>query len=182
MKIYCASPWFNPFEAIIKKKMKSKFNSEDVFDPQETEASRSYDKSPGKKLAEVIYAENIKNIEDCDTLVFWSPDNSDLGTMMEIGVAIKLGKKILRYDYLKDEIIEVEVPDYSHLEFKEDTFVRVDSVSDAIILGYNYDSKYKFFYELVNGKDNIMLSILGTRVQRVGNDYILASLDYKEIA
>ena len=187
MKIYMASPFFSKFDCLIRDRSIEKIkkyglDSVEVFRPDDTETSKSYSVSPGTELGQKIFEENISHIESCDALLFWNPDNDDLGTMMEVGVALKLGKRIFRFDYLRDKIIEVIPEDFNYCEFTEETFIKIESVSDAVLMGYNYQCPHKIYYEVPEGKDNIMLQFLGTKIEKSGKCYKESVVDFKEVS
>jgi len=181
MKIYVASPFFCKFDYIIREKAMSHFAKDEMFLPDSTEASKSYSVSPGSEMAKQIFDENINHIKNCDALLFWSPDNVDLGTMMEVGVAAKLGKRIFRYNYLNDSITEVDISKAPTV-YPDKFIIRVESIADAYILGYNFDNS-NVYYELAEGMhDNIMLSCNFKRVLKNSiGDYTIKTPDFKEV-
>lgn len=182
MKVYAASPFWNDFEVINRKNSVSCFPEDSVFFPDQTEASMAYAQNPSPELAKKIFDENIEHIQACDTLVFWSPDNNDLGTLLEVGAALRMGKQVLRYNYLNETWTEINPADVPASEIPCDAIVRVSSIADALLLGYNYDTKFKIYYELAPGLvDNMMLNMLFTRVEKVGDKYRLFTMDFNEV-
>lgn len=187
MKYYCASPFFNDEQIRIRDDMVSKINEEDqsaeIFRPDLTESSRAYDKSPGLELGKKIYDDNVEHIDSSEVLVFPKGTN-DVGTLFEVGIAMKLGKKMMRYDQVSDLIENVEfLPDMK--SFGKDTLVAVEDVSSAVLLGYNYDTKYHVYYVLgLDVSDNLMLRFMATRVEfdSKTKKFVVHEYDIKEAA
>jgi nucleoside 2-deoxyribosyltransferase len=182
-KYYVASPWFDPFEALVKSRMIEKLGTEDYFDPHSTEASQSYDESPGEELARTIYNENVSGIVDCMELIF-PYECTDIGTLMEVGIALKRGKRINQYNYLTDSIKRIDItPDESWTIKDNFPVVRLNSLSAAIMLGYNYDHEGIIYYDTCGLGDNIMLSERFTRViMNSQGHYEVAQKNYEDIA
>lgn len=181
--IYFAGPFFRKFDYIIRSEALKYFDKSKVFLPDSTESSKSYDVSPGSDLAQKIFDENVQHIQKCKTLVFWSPDNDDLGTMMEVGIACRLGKRIMRYNYLTDTITEVDYSDHKTVIYPNEFVIKVKNNADAFVLGYNFQNKDHIYYELESGlNDNIMLSMCFKRVKRIDGGYKIMEKNFKEIA
>ena len=143
--VYLASPFFNMFEVVVKGNMieeiEKVFNleDEDLFDPEDSDASEKYGSSENRtpqerfEFAKAIYKDNVEGIKKCDTLVF-PKFTTDLGTLWEVGFAMGLGKKIYRYNFLS---MELEKVDYKPIEWT--TAVRnerdIATTFDAVIFG-----------------------------------------------
>lgn len=186
--VYCASPFFNEFERVIKIEMMESIAQHKelmscrLFDPASTDNSKSYGKSPGSELAVKISEENINGIKSSKYLVY--PElTCDIGTLMEVGVALKEGLIIYKYNYLlgtltlvtpsmKEAILQ-RIP-----EVKPGMAIKVKSLSSAIVLGYHYDVKGIGYCLGKNMKDNIMLSVNFTRITPRGKVLVP---NYKEV-
>jgi nucleoside 2-deoxyribosyltransferase len=167
-RIYFASGFFNPFEIMVKQKMikaiKTKFPDAEYFDPQETDNSKKFnpnDKDHGEELARAIYQDNIREITNCDILVF-PKGTQDLGTLCDLGTGIKLGKEIWRYDYLDNSLTKLG---RLGMDLQNNDVVNVNSLSAGILLGYNFDNTNYIYYVLGEGlSDNIMMRMKYTRL------------------
>lgn len=184
MKIYLASPFFNKFQSLVKANMirnaKVHFGDDQgYFDPASTEASRSYDTSPNYDLAMTILNENIQHIKSSDILIYPSETN-DLGTLMEVGMALRLGLSIYKYDYISESIELQNFTNPEKLMITTKSFIRLGHPYDAIVLGYNYDKGKSLYYDIGDNSDNIMLSIFN-RVEFNGSNYVLVNRDYTEV-
>jgi len=179
---YIASPFFNRFDVIVRDKMIGAIKTEDYFRPDSTEASKSYDVSPGEELAKVIYNENIEHIKACNILIFPVSTN-DLGTLFEVGVALKLGKRVQMYNYLNDTVTELVISNCKErFELISNSVVNVSSLESAILLGYNFDSKFKIAYYMENGlHDNIMLSVPFIPLTYIDSVFLPKIKNYKDV-
>lgn len=85
MKVYFASPWFNPDQAEREDRVKSKLRELgfNVWSPKDNCVC-----SPiaDKAMREKVFCDNCNNIEDCDIL-FAITDGKDMGTIWEAGYA-----------------------------------------------------------------------------------------------
>ena len=178
--IYIASPWFDEHEEQVKRDMMSPF--EYIFDPHETDASKSYAVTPGTELAKVIAADNINAITTCAYTVY-PKLTDDLGTLFDLGCSIKEGNVTICYNE-KDKTYIVVDSDATRDQIKditEPTIVSVKTRSDAITLGYNLQNKDMICYE-TELHDNIMLSTSFKRVAKNNYGvYEFITVDQKEI-
>ncbi len=172
MKVYLASPFFNEFEVKVRDNMQKRvmsyfrenFDDFEIFRPDLTPSSREYSSAENGAerfaLAKEIYKDNISHIDSCDALVF-PADTTDLGTTFEVGYAKSKGKKIYRYDYLSDEIVNIsDLSDFDSIcervMSNDPKVVIINSIGKAVILGMLNDKKPA--YHLLGGCDNIMLA------------------------
>lgn len=85
MKVYFASPWFNPDQAEREDRVKNKLRSLgfNVWSPKDNCAC-----SPiaDKEMRQKVFGNNVYNIETCDIL-FAITDGKDMGTIWEAGFA-----------------------------------------------------------------------------------------------
>jgi hypothetical protein len=145
----------------------------EVFRPDLTESSKSYDKSPGIELGQQIYDDNVNHIVDSNRLVFPMGTN-DVGTLFEVGVALNLRKEIWGYTDADDDLHLLSDPanqispgeDLGLFKFQKETLIQVESLNSAVLLGYNYDCKHNMYYVLgLDVNDNLMLRFMATRVK-----------------
>ena len=169
-KTYLASPFFNEEQIKIRDRMHAAAVKEwgaDPFRPDLTKSSQEYDKSPGLELGEVIYNDNVEHILCAHRLLFPLGTN-DVGTLFEVGIALKMGKDIFGYDNETDTIV-AKLDTGSELglyEFKRPTLIQVETLNSAVLLGYNYDTPYRIYYVLgLDVNDNLMLRFMATRVR-----------------
>lgn len=172
MKVYLASPFFNEFEVMVRDRMQRKvmshfreeFDDFEIFRPDLTPSSRSYSSAENGKerfaLAKEIYKDNIEHINSCGILVF-PADTTDLGTVFEVGYAISKGKLIYRYDYLSDELLNLNetmnLEEYkASAEAISPERIIINSIGKVAILGMV--SEKRPAYHLEKGYDNIMLA------------------------
>ena len=88
MKVYFASPWFNPDQAEREDRIKNKLRSLgfSVWSPKDNcVCSPIADEAMRKK----VFDDNVENIEDCD-IIFVITDGKDMGTIWEAGYACGL--------------------------------------------------------------------------------------------
>lgn len=90
MKIYLASPFFNPEQLEREERIKNKLRElgYEVFAPYE---HGKLDVDAADELRNKIYLENVFNIEDSDIL-FAITDGKDIGTIWESGFACGLNR------------------------------------------------------------------------------------------
>ena len=85
MKVYFASPWFNPDQAEREERVKNKLRSLgfNVWSPKDNCVC-----SPiaDEEMRQKVFDDNICNIETCDIL-FAITDGKDMGTIWEAGFA-----------------------------------------------------------------------------------------------
>jgi nucleoside 2-deoxyribosyltransferase len=180
---YGASPFFNDYERKVKAAMYSKMS--DVFDPESTDTSKQYDAelAAGKHSAEtaqLIFQDNVDHILIASYLVF-PKDTNDLGTLMEVGVAIKESRSVIAYDYGNDMY---SLTDYLHTDLETldaKSVLDCSNKSNAILLGYNYDNKGPIYYTVGFNNDNIMLACLFTRVEYKDSKYVEVEVDMNTV-
>lgn len=85
MKVYFASPWFNPEQAEREDRVKTKLRNLgfDVWSPKD---NCVIPKAAGKELQHEVFSDNCENIKSCDIL-FAITDGKDMGTIWEAGFA-----------------------------------------------------------------------------------------------
>lgn len=178
-RIYIASPFFNQFEVKVRdnmeKKVRETFPNFEIIRPDLSKNSKGYalaDSNERFEKAKLVYADNINDIESASILVFprWT---EDLGTNFEIGYAIACSikdsnKKIYRYDYLSDNLIEVDHDEIKHiaeamLSLKDninfsDYIIKLKSPSHVVLFGILAGFELNPIYEIESGADNIMLA------------------------
>ena len=183
-KIYIASPFFNEFEVKVRdnmeKKVRETFPSFEIIRPDLSENSKGYavaDSSNRFKKAKAVYEDNIRDIESASILVFprWT---EDLGTNFEVGYAIACSvktsyvpnKKIYRYDYLSDSLIEIDTSEIERIANSvldlirnksikfSDYVIKLKSPSHVVMFGILAGLEVNPVYEIEGGADNIMLA------------------------
>lgn len=85
MKVYFASPWFNPDQAEREDRVKNKLRELgfNVWSPKDNcVCSPIADEEMRKK----VFGDNVYNIETCD-IIFAITDGKDMGTIWEAGFA-----------------------------------------------------------------------------------------------
>ena len=85
MKVYFASPWFNPDQAEREERVKGKLHELgfNVWSPKDNcVCSPIADKAMRKK----VFSDNVENIKSCD-IIFAITDGKDMGTIWEAGFA-----------------------------------------------------------------------------------------------
>jgi len=188
-KIYVASPFFNELEVTVRDAMVKAIDEKwkddySLFRPDLTEASRSYGSSPGDELGEKIFGENVEHITSSDVLCF-PLGTRDIGTLFEVGVALRQNKEIYGYKWKpENELRKIDNSKWSIQRFKNATLVQVETLSSAVVLGYNYDSPFVKYYVLGEGvRDNIMLRFMGKRVSFIGKGkFKVEDFDIREAA
>lgn len=152
-KVYIASPFFNKTDCEIRDAMASNFPNKvrpDLLNP-----NIEGDLHKDEELARKIRKDNLDAIDACEFLVF-PMNTTDLGTLYEVGYAIRRGKTILRYDYIRNvvQVISTNVP----LINPVDTYtLDLNKLGAGILLGYWYDNNEHLQYYLGDSADNIML-------------------------
>ena len=85
MKVYFASPWFNPDQAEREERVKGRLRELgfNVWSPKD-----NYVCSPiaDEETRKNVFSDNCNNIDDCDIL-FAITDGKDMGTIWEAGYA-----------------------------------------------------------------------------------------------
>ena len=85
MKVYFASPWFNPDQAEREERVKGKLRELgfNVWSPKDNcVCSPIADEAMRKK----VFSDNVENIKSCD-IIFAITDGKDMGTIWEAGFA-----------------------------------------------------------------------------------------------
>ena len=85
MKVYFASPWFNPEQVEREERVKGKLRELgfNVWSPKDNcVCSPIADKAMRKK----VFSDNVENIKSCD-IIFAITDGKDMGTIWEAGFA-----------------------------------------------------------------------------------------------
>ena len=99
MKIYLASPFFNPVELAVYHNVIGDLRANDkhsVYVPQEHAIPNAWD-MPHHEWAKEVFLEDIKAIEDCDVVMVLNFGMySDSGTAWEAGYAMGLGKMVVQ--------------------------------------------------------------------------------------
>ena len=99
MKIYLASPFFNPTELAVYRNVIGDLRSNDahsVYVPQEHEIPNAWDLS-NQDWARQVFCADIEAIEDCDVVMVLNFGMySDSGTAWEAGYAMGLGKMVVQ--------------------------------------------------------------------------------------
>lgn len=93
MKVYFASPWFNPDQAEREDRVKSKLRELgfNVWSPKDNcVCSPIADEAMRNK----VFDDNVKNIKTCD-IIFAITDGKDMGTIWEAGYANGLNASFL---------------------------------------------------------------------------------------
>ena len=85
MKVYFASPWFNPDQAEREERVKGRLRELgfNVWSPKE---NSSLSPITDPVIREKIFSANVEHIESCDIL-FAITDGKDMGTIWEAGYA-----------------------------------------------------------------------------------------------
>lgn len=152
-KTYIASPFFCETDIEIRDKMIEGFANyirPDLLNPN-IEGNLNKD----KELARKIRKDNLTAIDECECLVF--PKNTtDLGTLFEVGYAIRRSKLVIRFDYATNsyEVISTNLP---KIDFTKKYTLDLNKLGAGVILGYFYDYPENFKYFLGSSRDNIML-------------------------
>jgi len=99
MKIYLASPFFNPTELAIYHNVIGDLRANDnnsVYVPQEHSIPNAWDLS-NQDWAKQVFCADIEAIEDCDVVMVLNFGMySDSGTAWEAGYAMGLGKMVVQ--------------------------------------------------------------------------------------
>ena len=171
-KVYIASPFFNEFEVLVRDRMCKQLQSYELLRPDQTDASKTYAKKTGderKKWAKEIFHENVKMIESCDILCF--PEyTDDLGTLFEVGYAMGKHKRVKRYNYLTDELTDINYPVIS-LDITDREVVPIEGSISAVEFGLRYSLLNKeICYTMRPGmKRNVMFSANFIELDKNGN-------------
>lgn len=174
---YCASPFFNSEQESIRDNMISMINN--VFRPDCTESSRRFDEGDNDAVNEVV-ADNINGIDNSEMLVF-PIHTDDLGTLFEVGHAIRLNKCIIKYEeYLDRYVISPFITVNNTVEGDKLLF-DCSKKSSVISMGYvaGSVSDDQIYYELKGNPDNIMLSTKFNHIEFNNNigSYVRVSRD-----
>lgn len=93
MKVYFASPWFNPEQAEREERVKGRLRELgfNVWSPKE---NSSLSPITDPVIREKIFSANIEHIKSCD-IIFAITDGKDMGTIWEAGFANGYNKPII---------------------------------------------------------------------------------------
>ena len=85
MKVYFASPWFNPDQAEREERVKGRLRELgfNVWSPKE---NSSLSPITDPVIREKIFSANVEHIKSCD-IIFAITDGKDMGTIWEAGFA-----------------------------------------------------------------------------------------------
>lgn len=85
MKVYFASPWFNPEQAEREERVKGRLRELgfNVWSPKD---NSSLSPITDPVIREKIFSANVENISSCD-IIFAITDGKDMGTIWEAGFA-----------------------------------------------------------------------------------------------
>ena len=85
MKVYFASPWFNPEQAEREDRVKNRLRELgfNVWSPKE---NSSLSPITDPVIREKIFSANVEHIKSCD-IIFAITDGKDMGTIWEAGYA-----------------------------------------------------------------------------------------------
>ena len=85
MKVYFASPWFNPDQAEREERVKGHLRELgfNVWSPKE---NSSLSPITDPVIREKIFSANVEHIKECD-IIFAITDGKDMGTIWEAGFA-----------------------------------------------------------------------------------------------
>jgi len=174
--VYVASPFFNESEIAIRDKMIT--NLICYFRPDQTDSSKKYSISPGSELSRQIFDDNIRELNECELLIFPELTN-DLGTLFEVGVALRLNKPIIRFNHITNSYTVLDSNKIIK-EIPNKSIIKCVNSASAVLLGYNYENKdLKYDIGILN--DNIMLAETFDRVELIDGAYRLVVKNYKEI-
>ena len=99
MKIYLASPFFNPTELAVYHNVIGDLranNAHSIYVPQEHSIPDAWEIS-NQEWARKVFLEDVKAIEDCDVVMVLNFGMySDSGTAWEAGYAVGLGKMVVQ--------------------------------------------------------------------------------------
>ena len=97
MKVYFASPWFNPDQAEREERVKGRLRELgfDVWSPKE---NSSLSPITDPVIREKIFLANVEHIKSCD-IIFAITDGKDMGTIWEAGYAYGLNERNLAVGY-----------------------------------------------------------------------------------
>ena len=168
-QFYVASPFFNEKEIEIRDAMIE--NIAHYFRPDQTDDNKEYDANGSEghteEVAKKIMMNNVTHIQSCSALVF--PENTDdVGTLFEVGYALKLSKPIIRYNKAKNSYTVVDNASIG----KSLVGIKVDSIIDCrvatgpIALGYLYPNPTLHYY-LGDIKDNLMICTNFIKVEKM---------------
>lgn len=92
LKVYFASPWFNPDQAEREERVKGKLRELgfNVWSPKDNCVVSPIS---DKNLREKVFNDNRWNIEDCD-IIFAITDGKDMGTIWEAGYACGYNERL----------------------------------------------------------------------------------------
>ena len=97
MKVYFASPWFNPDQAEREERVKGHLRELgfNVWSPKE---NSSLSPITDPVIREKIFSANVEHIKFCD-IIFAITDGKDMGTIWEAGYAYGFNERNLAVGY-----------------------------------------------------------------------------------
>lgn len=97
MKVYFASPWFNPDQTEREERVKGRLRELgfDVWSPKE---NSSLSPITDPVIREKIFLANVEHIKSCD-IIFAITDGKDMGTIWEAGYAYGFNERNLAVGY-----------------------------------------------------------------------------------
>ena len=103
MKVYFASPWFNPDQAEREERVKGRLRELgfNVWSPKE---NSSLSPITDPVIREKIFSANVEHIKSCD-IIFAITDGKDMGTIWEAGFACGI-KSVYKDEAWSDEDVK----------------------------------------------------------------------------
>ena len=97
MKVYFASPWFNPDQVEREERVKGRLRELgfNVWSPKE---NSSLSPITDPVIREKIFSANVEHIKSCD-IIFAITDGKDMGTIWEAGYAYGFNERNLAVGY-----------------------------------------------------------------------------------
>lgn len=103
LKVYFASPWFNPEQAEREDRVKNKLRELgfNVWSPKDNcVCSPIADEAMRKR----VFTDNVENIRNCD-IIFAITDGKDMGTIWEAGYANGINLLRMACDYKPIKVV-----------------------------------------------------------------------------
>ena len=141
VKVYLAGALFNEAEVSQRikegKLLRENFSTLDIFNPIEQPFNENKQSLP---TPQEIYEADAKAVKDCDIAIF-DLTNEDAGVMIELGLAIAYGKKIIgvNSDIRLKSANKYEIPSYAMNHFV------LGAVLKYGVLVYSFDEVIKKF-------------------------------------
>lgn len=180
--VYVASPFFEPKEIEIRDKMIAHLYG--LFRPDETDDNKNYDAKGGEthteEVAMKIMENNVHWLNKCSSLVF--PEGTDdIGTLFEVGLAMKLKKPIIRYNPKNDSYTLTDSSVYGSLIVDNYSIIDCRTVTGAVVLGFNYPDPTLGYYLGKNIKDNLMISVNFHKMDLDVDKFVEVEKNYEEV-